>query len=335
MYKCEKCYKEFDKIKALQGHQAWHVKRSGLDKVAAKLRSKIRKEENEIVYYNNSYTCKTCSKVIPYEKAKVKKAELKNGAKHTFCSKSCAATFNNSNRTVTKETKKKTSETLLKKNSSTKHLRENNIDKTYSKYSKQELICSVCSASFVWPKDKFKKTCSKACKSLLLSIHRQKYLEKNGNFSTPRESFTYKEFNIEVDSNLEKAGVMYLVDELKANCIERFKNILYYNDGVSNRTYNPDFICLIENQTYIIEVKQKWYSASEHVYNTSIPHKKTALDEYCNRKGYKSLWLDFDSTPSLKRIYNTVLKSRTIVSSSKVAPGVGLEPTTSSLHLTH
>ena len=85
MYKCEKCSKEFDKIKALQGHQAWHVKRSGLDKVAAKERGKIKRQENVIIYYSNPYTCKTCDKIIPHEKAKIKKAELKNGAKHTFC----------------------------------------------------------------------------------------------------------------------------------------------------------------------------------------------------------------------------------------------------------
>jgi hypothetical protein len=317
MYKCEICNKEFDKKMALQGHKAHHVKRSGLDIILIKERGKKQKEENTLKYLESPEHCKQCNIVIGYdkflEKSADKRMKLKEGKTYNyFCSSSCSAKFNNSNRIITEETKKKTSESLLKKYESTKHLRINNIGKTYSKYTNQEYVCSVCSKQFYSTKEKKRKTCSEACKFLSISIQRQKYLEKNGNFSTPREHFTYKNTSIEVDSNLEKAGLIYLIDKLNAVSIERFKNILIYNDGIKNKTYNPDFICYINNQTHIVEIKQKWTSKSNHKYNLHIPHKKKALEEYCNKNNYKCLWIDFDTVPDLKLIYKKILKERNL-----------------------
>jgi len=310
MYKCEVCNKEFEKLMALCGHKAWHVKRTGLDKVAAKLRGIETIKHNIENYMLDPLMCKQCNEIIPYEKYTSKKNQINRGSKYSFCNSSCAARFNNSKRIVSEKTKKKTSEMLLKKHASTKHLRENNIHKNYAKYTKYEIQCSVCLAPFVCAKDKKRKTCSESCKNLARSIQRQKFLEKNGNFSTPREVFTYKNVCVEVDSNLEKAGIIYLIDKLNAQRIERFKNLIHYNDGTKNRTYNPDFICSISGTTHIIEIKQKWNSTSKHIYNTSIPHKKKALENYCLEKGYISLWLDFDTTPCLKAIYSKVLKHK-------------------------
>lgn len=317
MYKCEICNKEFDKKMALQGHKAHHVNRSGLDILLIKERGKIKKEENTLKYLKSPEHCKQCNVVIGYdkflEKSADKRIKLKEGKTYNYyCSSSCSAKFNNSRRIITEETKKKTSESLLRKYGSTKHLRINNIDKTYSKYTNQEYVCSVCSKQFYTTKQKRRKTCSKSCRNISLSLHRQKYLEKNGNFSTPRETFVYKDINIQVDSNLEKAGIIYLIDNMNAKTIERFKNILHYNDGTKNRTFNPDFICSIEEQTYIIEVKQKWTSSSNHKYNINIPHKKKALEEYCFEKNFKTIWMDFDSIPELKSIYKNILKNRNI-----------------------
>lgn len=99
MYKCEICNKEFEKIFALSGHKSWHALRSGLDTVAAIKRIKSRKNKNILLYYKQPYVCKFCNKAIPYEKASLKRAELKNGAKHTFCSRSCSASYNNIHKT--------------------------------------------------------------------------------------------------------------------------------------------------------------------------------------------------------------------------------------------
>lgn len=192
----------------------------------------------------------------------------------------------------------------------TKHLRINDINKTQPKYADQECVCSICFEKFYTIKDRKRKTCGKSCKSLSLSIQRQNYMMKNGNFSTVREEFIYKNINIEVDSNLEKAAIVFLTDKMNAKSIERFKNILNYNDGSKNRTYNPDFICSINGQIHIIEVKQKWLPLSSHKYNTDIPHKRKVLEEYCIKNNFKSIWMDFDSTPELKEIYKKILKER-------------------------
>lgn len=99
MYKCEICNKEFERLMALTGHKAWHVKRSGLDIIAAREQHRKKKEKNETVYYFNPLTCKQCNKIIPYKKAAQKKAELKKGAKHSFCNQSCAASYHNTHKT--------------------------------------------------------------------------------------------------------------------------------------------------------------------------------------------------------------------------------------------
>jgi len=301
MYKCEICNKEFEKLKAFHGHQAWHVNRSGLDKIAAKKRGQETIKQNMEIYMINPLRCSQCDKDIPYQKYASKKNQMQRGSKYCFCGSSCAATFNNSRRSISKKTKEKISKTLIKKHKEVKKIRI---------ISKLEIVCSVCSTVFYCTKSKARKNCSDACKNLANSIRRQQYLKENGNFSTPRESFTYQTTTIEVDSNLEKAGIVYLTDVLNAKTIQRFNNLIHYKMDNKKKTYNPDFICMINNQTHIIEVKQKWTSKSEHVYNTSIPYKKLALEDYCKQKGYKYLWLDFDTTPLLKEIYRKILKNR-------------------------
>lgn len=191
-----------------------------------------------------------------------------------------------------------------------KHLRIDDIAKIKYKCADQECICSICSEKFYTTKDRKRKNCGKTCKSLSLSIQRQNYMMKNGNFSTFREEFRYKNITIEVDSNLEKAAIVYLSDKMNAESIERFKNILNYNDGFKNRTYNPDFTCSINGQIHIIEVKQKWLPLSKHKYNTDIPYKRKALEEYCIKNNFKSIWMDFNTTPELKDFYKKILKER-------------------------
>lgn len=84
---------------ALTGHKAWHAPRNGLDTEFVIARHKNNKEKNILEYVKNPYICKFCDVVIPYKDAKVKRHELKRGAKHTFCSQSCAASYNNTHKT--------------------------------------------------------------------------------------------------------------------------------------------------------------------------------------------------------------------------------------------
>lgn len=217
-----------------------------------------------------------------------------------YCSRNCA-----NNRGVRSEA------TKLKISRSLKG-RKRNIPGSpgYRPRTYIDCVCVTCGDTFIAQAGYEKKTCSKVCASYLRSINRQNYLKEHGNFSTLRETFNYKDVVIDVDSNLEKAGIVYLIDELGANRIERFISILNYWEDGSHRTFNPDFICRIDSKTCIVEVKQKWNIQSEHPYNRTIPYKQLALEKYCDDKGYKMLWLDFNTAPVLKTIYKRILNER-------------------------
>lgn len=171
--------------------------------------------------------------------------------------------------------------------------------------------CIVCGDVFETSASKRRKTCSNTCKNFWHSLKRQEYIKEHGTFSTLREIFTYKSTTIDVDSNLEKAGVVYLTDVLEVTRIERFYNILNFWEGESHRTFNPDFICRLKNgRTALVEIKQKWIEHSNHNYNRTIPLKKKALEDYCRACDYDMLWLDFDSASEMKQIYRKILVER-------------------------
>lgn len=105
MYKCEICNKEFERKMSLAGHKAWHVNRSGLDQLAAIERGKIQKSNNISKYLENPKKCKNCDIIINYEKYLEKSTDERHktrlGIKYNyFCSRSCAATYNNTHKTT-------------------------------------------------------------------------------------------------------------------------------------------------------------------------------------------------------------------------------------------
>jgi hypothetical protein len=104
MYKCEICDKEFEREMALAGHKAHHVKRNGLDIMAAKEKGKRDKEINTMKYLENPEYCTQCNILIGYdkflEKSADKRTHLKQGKSYNyFCTHSCAATYNNTHKT--------------------------------------------------------------------------------------------------------------------------------------------------------------------------------------------------------------------------------------------
>jgi len=234
--------------------------------------------------------CIVCSKEILHEWRKDKQS-IKTPS--PFCSRSCCNT-----KVHAPETKSKISNSLK------------GIERPERRIPDTIFNCKICNQIIIHTSISKNKFCSKECRNLSLSVHRQEVLKKTGNFSTPREMFTYKHVTIEVDSNLEKAGIIYLLDYLNASRLERFHNIISYKEGKQTRTFNPDFICEIEGKTCISEVKQKWISSSNHNYNRNIPLKKKSLQEFCDNRGFKCLWLDFETTPILKKIYKQILKER-------------------------
>jgi len=169
--------------------------------------------------------------------------------------------------------------------------------------------CEVCKKEFSY--NTKRKTCSDKCNNKLISIKACKRVNIKGtnNFKTKQENFSYKFVkNIPCDSKLEIAGIKYLIDEFKADKIECYNNILNYKEEGKHKTFNPDFWVIKNEQVYIVEVKMKWYSNSEHNYYKSIPYKKKALQKYCNDHNYKMIWLDYDYDSKLRKIYRQVLK---------------------------
>lgn len=241
------------------------------------------------------YTCKICKKEFSTDWRKDNGTKKKKPVPD-FCSKNCANT-----RTRSESSKRNISLGLkeyFKKNPKLKKL--------------HKLQCSVCGNVFEH-KNKTIKTCCISCKNYLLSIIRSQKLLLNGtdNFKTKQESFTYKHIkNIMCDSKLEMAGIIYLVDIVKADEIENFNNILNFWEGEAHRTYNPDFYVRKNNKRIICEVKMPWSKQSDHIYNRTIPLKKQVLKKYCDEKGFEMMWLDYDYDPRFKQIYNRLIKNK-------------------------
>ena len=104
MLKCDICNKEFEKILALSGHKSWHVKRNGLDIVAARERANKQKQLNISKYMENPEKCTECNCIIGYDKFLIKSADRRKFEKikknyNYFCSSKCAATYNNTHKT--------------------------------------------------------------------------------------------------------------------------------------------------------------------------------------------------------------------------------------------
>lgn len=168
--------------------------------------------------------------------------------------------------------------------------------------------CIMCSKNFI-TNSETRRTCSEICKRHKFSINRQKQLEKIGtsNFNTKRSNFSYKFVSdFPIDSNLEKAAVIYLVDIFGIEKIEKFKNIISFKEGEYHRTFNPDFYVKKNGQVYIVEVKMRWCNNSEHIYNRNILLKKEALKTFCDKRNFNMIWLDFDYDIQFKKIYNNL-----------------------------
>lgn len=240
-------------------------------------------------------TCKRCSKVISVDWRKDR--QTIRTRKLEFCSRSCAnARYQLGDANI------KRLQTFEKRRALRPAKLILHVNNT----------CTHCNAIFTTARNRKRKTCSKECRVIINSMCRQAYIKRYGTFSTLRETFTYKNTTIEVDSQLEKAAVVYMIDTLNAIKIERYHNLINYKDNSSHRTFNPDFICYISNKTHIVEVKQLWSGNQEHAYTKNIPLKREALNNFCKLKNYNMIWLDFNEAPSMKKIYLDILKQNKI-----------------------
>lgn len=234
--------------------------------------------------------CKHCETII-LDKIKI------------FCNSSCAASFNNAHRLNGKRVFSKEALKNLSNGNKKRSL------KCIEFYNKNKSYCTICRSELPYEKRE-NQVCSNKCKNELSSINRSKVILQRGtdNFKTKSENFNYgflKEFR--VDSKLEKAGLIYLIDELKMQEIEKFTSILNFKEGDVTRRFNPDFYCKKDGKIYIVEVKMKWIKTSTHIYNRTIPLKKEALKKFCVEREFEMIWLDFDYDTKLKKIYKTII----------------------------
>lgn len=224
-----------------------------------------------------------------------------------YCSRACA-----NSRIRTEAIKLKTS--ITAKSSKVKKEAERlRWIRYYETHERKRItrICKICGNEFeVKHKQSVRTTCSYECKCYLLSVRRQEIIQRDG-FDTKRELFKYNSIEIYCDSILEKAAIIYLVDFLKVKKVERFRNLLNFWKGDCRKTFNPDFWITFEDGAEgIVEVKMKYYEGYEYEYNATIPYKKQALEDFCNERGYKNIWLTFDYDKRFKTIYNNLLRDR-------------------------
>lgn len=190
--------------------------------------SKLRKQERVIEYNLNPKLCLCCEKPIPYE--------LKTSNK--FCSKSCAATFNNKGRVRSEESKQKTSEKLKGRESPHKGKPSKNKKGSYRKHDPVLYTCPVCKNKKLVEYQKRKnKTCGDQDCIIYASVGVRKY--KNGK----RKLFWIFNPNENKEVLLESSWEVEVANYLIENNIEwiRPKFIKWEDSQGKTRRYFPDF----------------------------------------------------------------------------------------------
>lgn len=210
--------------------------------------------------HNKIYTnkCKNCSELISKSKE--------------FCSKSCSATFNNTARLVTQETKNKISMSL-------KIRAELTGKPNYTKVSQ----CAICSSYFKTTTG-LAKSCSSQCKSILLSqsiksaIYNGKYNPQN-NRGRGNQSYLEKSFQQWLSQNFP---LLEVITEMKFKRNDMIKT--YYADF-----YFPSKNLIIELDgsqhkltTEYDSIRDAYISANYNLTILRISHddyvKKTYID---------------------------------------------------------
>lgn len=225
--------------------------------------SRLKKLQREAEYNANPKLCLCCGLPIEYKK--------KNTSK--FCSKSCAATYNNTGRVHTTNTKRKIAESVS----------ETLKDAVYSKKRHgmaplkswawlgrycvlHEITCAVCGCKkLVRARQKYRKTCSPECK-MTASIANRTY--QNGK----KKLIKYYNKWIDKEVNLESSWELTIAEMLDKKDIEwyRPKAMKWIDATGKNRLYYCDFYLpkydtyLDPKNPYCMELdadKLKWFES--------------------------------------------------------------------------
>lgn len=165
-----------------------------------------------------------------------------------FCTKSCAAKFNNKLRTPrTVDSKKKTSDSMQRLR---KAGFKNTVPETPSHAPRTRIyfqVCKVCKSSFISKKIK-RLTCSKVCYDSIRS--------QNG---TLKQRITY---NNMVFQSAWEIDIAKFLDLINITWEQPHKRILWYDTTLQKeRTYLPDFYLVAYN--IYIDVKNPFKQAQD------------------------------------------------------------------------
>lgn len=313
--KCEICGKVFDSKRKLSGHMKVHKpgyeEQKKLAAENARKRAKEQYEKDKAEYDVNPIKCLVCGTPLDFDKA------IKRHAK--FCSPSCIVTWGNLHRdTRSEESKNKTRESV------TKYWK---TEKGQKRIKEQKIIriCALCGKEFTKKKGMHRsnKYCSEECALTAISKNRIEKIVKDGgsNFAT-KWDLSYKGNDYKCDSLLEAAAIIWLIDKKNATSIKRSTTILEFvaSDNKVHR-YNPDLIAEIDNETWVIEVKQDREKSATSKgwerYCLFWDEKKKVLADYASENNYKWLWLNPQHDSEFKRLYRSVMLNKKLYNLTK------------------
>lgn len=159
LLRCEYCGKEFKVQKKLISQELRHNR--GRNKFCSK---KCKYESSISVVHVN---CNNCGKELAISKSVYDKSI----SKHFFCSKSCAASFNNTIRVISDETKNKIKTSVSEYHRL--HPKEDKKDKQHKEKILKERVCKVCGKTYTSKSSgSTRVVCSKECSEYLRKNHR-------------------------------------------------------------------------------------------------------------------------------------------------------------------
>ena len=309
---CSICGKVFNSERQLNGHMKVHKPEYEEQKRRQAENNKrkyelIRKQKEE-EYNKNPKLCVVCGKPLSYKQAIIYKS--------TTCSNSCGVSKGNRSRDGMSE-KGKISiangmKNFWKSEEGQERLRKKlEHDKKFAKVYKVK-TCPICGKKFVGTK----RTCSSECGFQMISQKRiQKIIKDGTSNNSSRYVLTHDGIDYRCDSKLEIAGIIFMIENLGFQKIERFVSILNFKDNEGNtRRYNPDFICYDGENTTIVEVKQdvNKITCDETFanYRMFLNEKKEALQKFAEERDYRWLWLTPSFSIDFRKIYRSIISGK-------------------------
>lgn len=192
-----------------------------------------RNKQARVDTYNKNPTlCKCCNSPLDYSKRK-----------NAFCSKSCAATYNNTGRVRTEESKQKTGKSLvlaysLLPKEKKEQRRTNQVNRYRSKHPDVEFTCPICSGKFMIPyKQRHRKTCGADDCKIQASVGIRTY--QNGSRKPVWFYNPYENKEVLLDSSWEvKTAELLTAKDIKWT---RPPFIKWQDKHGKTRRYFPDF----------------------------------------------------------------------------------------------